>query len=332
LKPKLWTNRKIRLQKRSRRSALAASQRSYLIEIAIAIDTGANLAQTLDTALPIINIQILCKSNNKAPQASTFLHRFYRFYKKDTRMVTLDFTSVIMRFRSFIDLVPLLPLIFAQTSPPSSERGSHCRCVYGESCWPSKDEFSSLASNLTQPLIYPVPPASACYPVGNPSGNCTDVQTNWFDANWREDIPGAYENINFEAYTNKNGSISACYLNTTLGFPCDQGSVPPIGVDARTVEDIQAAVEFAARHNLRLVVKNTGYVLSLCQYHTAALTKHPRRHDYLGRSAGRDAFMIWTHNLKNITYDASFIPEGGSQSDTVSGRHFFACAHQKNSR
>jgi hypothetical protein len=38
--------------------------------------------------------------------------------------------------------------------------------------------------------------------------------------------------------------------------------------------------------------------------------------------------MFWTYNLNNITYDANFIPEDGFQSDTVLGRHFFACAYQ----
>ncbi|KAF9450775.1 FAD-binding domain-containing protein [Macrolepiota fuliginosa MF-IS2] len=202
-----------------------------------------------------------------------------------------------MRFRSLLDLVPFLPAILAQTGN-SSKGSTNCRCLYGQSCWPSEQDFSSLSAQLSQPLIRPVPPASACYPVGNPSGNCSDVQQNWSDANWRADQPGAYENINFETYTNRNDSISGCYLNTTLGLPCDQGSVPPIGVDARTVEDVQAAVRFAGQHNLRLVVKNTG-------------------HDYLGRSAGRNAFMIWTHHLKNISYDGNFIPEGASNNEVV---------------
>ena len=66
------------------------------------------------------------------------------------------------------------------------------------------------------------------------------------------------QNVNYEAYIFPNGTVDACYLNTTLGAPCQQGSVSVIGVDARTVEDIQAAVAFSAKHNLRLVVKNTG--------------------------------------------------------------------------
>jgi len=74
----------------------------------------------------------------------------------------------------------------------------------------------------------------------------------------RSDQPGAAEHTNWETYTFSNGTIQACYLNTTLGVPCQQGSVPVIGVDARTPQDIQNAIKFAAKHNLRLVIKNTG--------------------------------------------------------------------------
>ena len=64
--------------------------------------------------------------------------------------------------------------------------------------------------------------------------------------------------VNFESFVFKNGTISACYLNTSLSVPCEQGNVPVIGVDARTPEDIQAAISFAVQYNLKVVVKNTG--------------------------------------------------------------------------
>ncbi|OJA14644.1 hypothetical protein AZE42_02660, partial [Rhizopogon vesiculosus] len=101
---------------------------------------------------------------------------------------------------------------------------------------------------------------------------------------------------NFETYVFNNGTIDACYLNTSLGVPCSQGSVPIIGVNATTSEDVQAAVKFAVRHNLKLVVKNTG-------------------HDYLGRSTYRGSFIVWTHHMKNITYNPSFIPQGAPPNE-----------------
>ncbi|KAF9467718.1 hypothetical protein BDZ94DRAFT_980876 [Collybia nuda] len=179
----------------------------------------------------------------------------------------------------------ILPWAYLALGKPS------CRCLYGEKCWPKVSEFKALASQLSQPLLRPVPPESACYPISDPSGNCTDVTANASDGRWRSQQPGSMQAPNFETFIFANGTISACYLDTTLGVPCNQGSVPVIGVDARSVSDVQATIKFVTKNNLRLVVKNTG-------------------HDFLGRSTARNAFLLWTHNFKNIAYNESFVPEG----------------------
>ncbi|KAI6039160.1 hypothetical protein EDC04DRAFT_1789053 [Pisolithus marmoratus] len=178
---------------------------------------------------------------------------------------------------------------------PSNNTG--CLCTYGQPCWPTADQFADLESQVSQPLIYPVPSASACYPATNPSGNCTQAVQSWTDGNWRSSMPGAMEAPNFESFTFKNGTISACYLNTSLGAPCEQGNVPVIGIDARSPQDIQAAINFALQYNLKLVVKNTG-------------------HDFMGRSAARGAFVIWTHNMKSIAYNTRFTPQGALANET----------------
>ncbi|KIK22580.1 hypothetical protein PISMIDRAFT_499320 [Pisolithus microcarpus 441] len=179
----------------------------------------------------------------------------------------------------------------------TSPNNTRCLCTYGEPCWPTADQFAELESQVSQPLIYPVPTASACYPVNDPSGNCTEVVQDWTNGNWRSSMPGSMEAPNFETFMFKNGTIGACYLNTSLGVPCEQGSVPVIGVDARTPQVIQAAISFALQQVLKLVVKNTG-------------------HDFLGRSTARGAFVIWTHNMKSITFDAQFTPRGAPANET----------------
>ena len=138
----------------------------------------------------------------------------------------------------------------------SSGSTNNCRCTSESACWPSDQDFQTLALKVSQPLIYPIPPATPCYK--STVGNCTEVRANWSNGVWRSDQSGAAENTNWEAYTFPDGTIQGCYLNTSLGFPCRQGSVPVIGVDARTPGDVQEAVKFAGSRNLRLVIKNTG--------------------------------------------------------------------------
>ncbi|KAJ4344868.1 uncharacterized protein N0V89_012612 [Didymosphaeria variabile] len=71
---------------------------------------------------------------------------------------------------------------------------------------------------------------------------------------------------------------------------CTLGNSPTYSINVTKAEDAIAGVKFAKQHNIRLVVKNTG-------------------HDYLGRSTGKGALSLWTHNLKNIefldTYNSS---------------------------
>ncbi|EIW74307.1 FAD-binding domain-containing protein [Coniophora puteana RWD-64-598 SS2] len=174
---------------------------------------------------------------------------------------------------------------------------SQCRCVYGQSCWPSGSDFSQLQSLLSQSLLYPKPTASQCYSTSGASDDCSDVIANYTSGIWRSDMVGSMEAPNWESYIFQNGTIAACYPETNITGACDQGNVPVIAVDARTPADIQAAVNFSVMHDLRMVVKNTG-------------------HDYIGRSAGRGALMVWTHNMKNITHDGSFVPEGAPPNET----------------
>ena len=163
-----------------------------------------------------------------------------------------------MRTLPAVMLLGTLSGLFPTSGASAAVSNSGCLCTSNQPCWPSAASFSQLESQLSQPLVYPLPTASACYPLSNPSGNCTDVVANWYDGNWRASHPGSMENVNYETFELQNGTIDACFLNTSITGTCGQGRVPVIGVDARSVGDIQAAVGFAVEHGLKLVVKNTG--------------------------------------------------------------------------
>ena len=188
-----------------------------------------------------------------------------------------------------------------------TDKAYTCRCLYGEQCWPNESEFAKLTSQLSQPVLHPLPPASACYLPSAPSGDCSVITANYTNGIWRSDQPGAMQHTNYETFVSHDGTLSACYLDTTLGVPCGQGSIPPVGVDARSESDVQAAVKFAKQHNLKLVVKTTG-------------------HDFLGRSTARGSFLIWTHYMKQTVYNPTFIPEGApvTAENTLNGEFPFS--------
>lgn len=105
----------------------------------------------------------------------------------------------------------------------------------------------------------PTPPASVCYPSSTYSEeDCAFATQSWNDGFWRANQSGAMQNHNFQSYVASDGSIEACFLNASVTGACGQGSIPVVGVDARSAHDIQAALKFAIGHNLRVVIKNTG--------------------------------------------------------------------------
>ena len=88
--------------------------------------------------------------------------------------------------------------------------------------------------------------------------------------------------------------------------------MPPVGVDARSENDIQVAVNFAKQHNLKLIVKGMG-------------------HCFLGRSTARGGFLIWTHHMKQTVYNPTFVPEGApaTAENTFNGDFVMVFLHFK---
>lgn len=72
---------------------------------------------------------------------------------------------------------------------------------------------------------------------------------------------------------------------------CHQGRIPLYSIKAGSTQDVQKAVTFARRHNLRLIIRNTG-------------------HDLAGRSSSPNAFQIHTHGLQSIKFHEGFRIDG----------------------
>ena len=97
---------------------------------------------------------------------------------------------------------------------------------------------------------------------------------------------GALQWENWEAWPEQN---QQCYVESPRSVPCAQGRVSLYSAEVESVAHIQAAVNFAVAHNIKLAIKNTG-------------------HDFLGRSSAPDSLQISTYKIKNITVLDNFVP------------------------
>lgn len=156
-----------------------------------------------------------------------------------------------------------------------------CKTYPGDLLYPSRTVWGLFDLLIGGKLIKTTPYASVCYDdFGNKDSTaCSEVSSTWINGSLRHtEHPTSVNAIFFGGNTCLPPSLA---LDSQEG--CDQGAYPSYAVDATKVAHIQLAVNLARNLNLRLVVKNTG-------------------HCFLGKSMGKDALSIWTHNLKDILF------------------------------
>ncbi|KAF7375909.1 FAD-binding domain-containing protein [Mycena sanguinolenta] len=69
--------------------------------------------------------------------------------------------------------------------------------------------------------------------------------------------------LSFQRSTYWENGNSSCYIDFNLTTPCEQGVVPAMVLDARSITDVQKGVNFAREHQLRLRIKSSGHDISL---------------------------------------------------------------------
>ncbi|KAG5662014.1 hypothetical protein KAF25_004253 [Fusarium avenaceum] len=164
----------------------------------------------------------------------------------------------------------LLPSAWGGNIPSKS-----CKAYPGTSDWPSHNTWSRFNDTLGGKLLAPTPPGAVCHkdwPTYN-KDTCSNVATAWkkYDLHTEDPVSLIYDQ--FSNWT--------CLPDAD--FPCSGSGYPAYVVNATKPEHIKIGIDFARKHNIRLIVKNTG-------------------HDYMGRSVAPGSLSLWTHHLKDITY------------------------------
>ncbi|HEX3101821.1 MAG TPA: FAD-binding oxidoreductase, partial [Pyrinomonadaceae bacterium] len=136
--------------------------------------------------------------------------------------------------------------------------------------WPSAASWAKLKTEVGGRLIKLESPLTACKtaPEGAACGSTL------------KDLANPYFISDEPAYTQASGWVDA-WTSTPSVY----------AVAAENTNDVIAAVNFARKNNLRLVVKGGG-------------------HSYLGTSNSPDSLLIWTHPMNKITMHDAFVGSG----------------------
>ncbi|KAI8628454.1 FAD binding domain-containing protein [Xylariaceae sp. FL1651] len=206
--------------------------------------------------------------------------------------ISISFFALVLRIKCInfpfeattldeIDIGNFSAIAFGNRSTASPVYdGPQCKAFPGTAEWPFEPEWAQLNRSLDGALLKPVPPAAVCYegPYKN-AAQCNFLLRNTSSTRFYLNDPSTV------LTTWPEGDTCYATANST-GLNCTQGGFPVYVVNATTVKQIQASVNFARNKHLRLIIKNTG-------------------HDFLGRSSGFGSLSIWTHWLKEF----EFLPE-----------------------
>jgi hypothetical protein len=159
-----------------------------------------------------------------------------------------------MRFEYF--LAPML--VSAATTP-------FCRSTLSSSSWPSTSEWSFLNATIHGSLIRTVPSAASCwsnntlaFASSSSPVPCETVNKNWSSGVWHSTRP---ESIDYQVWAN-NSCLPDEVASYSKQQGCSIGALPQYIVNATEEADVAKAMQWAAEHNIRVVVKGTGHDLN----------------------------------------------------------------------
>ena len=172
------------------------------------------------------------------------------------------------------DAATLFDDVVALCQAAEAQEPSHCRCTdQSAPCWPSATVWNQLNVSVGGRLLVP-DWAGFQHCFGAPS-----------------DLPECVSAVGKSRSNNFMNQLHAGLTESTGWFNGWDATPSAYAVEATTAADIQAAVRFAAAHNLRVVIKGTG-------------------HDYKGRSTAPNSLLIWTHLMRDITWSGDDITVG----------------------
>ncbi|KAH6717441.1 putative isoamyl alcohol oxidase [Leptodontidium sp. MPI-SDFR-AT-0119] len=184
---------------------------------------------------------------------------------------------------------------------------SRCHCLPGETCWPAASQWSALNATVDGRLLATVPIGTPCHDPNYNEIACAALQSNWT----LPQLHLASSSSVMQTYF----ANQSCDPFTPQSQACVLGNYVSYAVNVSCTSDVVAALSFAHKNNIRIVIRNTG-------------------HDYFGRSTGAGSLSIWTHHLKDIEFlnysSSAYTGPAAKVGAGIIGAEALAAAHANN--
>lgn len=142
----------------------------------------------------------------------------------------------------------LVWILFSFLTIVSADR--KCKAVPGTPSWPDSTKWKALNASVDGRLLQPPPPAAVCHS-DRPEYNadaCTTVTQGWTNIDYHATLP------NSSPWNNVNND--SCL--PAAAAPCSGTGYGVYVLNATCKEDVKKGIEFAAKNNMRLVIRGTG--------------------------------------------------------------------------
>jgi FAD/FMN-containing dehydrogenase len=174
------------------------------------------------------------------------------------------------RILKIVSALPILGGLFPGLSASDQGTQPKTRVRPGDPAWPSEESWDQLSREVEGRLIRVRSPLAACVGASSDAA-CAQVFKELKNPYYLGDEVG---------------------LTQSLGWVGAWTSEPSVyAVAAKTTGDVVAAVNFARKNNLRLVVKGGG-------------------HSYQGSSNATNSLLIWTRAMNGVTLHDAFVGAG----------------------
>ncbi|KAH8203512.1 hypothetical protein TruAng_002260 [Truncatella angustata] len=130
-----------------------------------------------------------------------------------------------------------------------------CKCIPGDECWPTVQDWVELNATIGGRLVTPSQLAAVCH---NP--NYDEATCNYVQKYWNQPELQCSDDSSSSVMAAAVANLS-CDPFTVRELPCEPGNTVTYSVNASDASDIASAISFAREKDIRLVIRNTGHEL-----------------------------------------------------------------------